>query len=55
MPAAVSSSRPTCWARPWGNASEFEGVLEAVSTGLRPVVDSAHPLDDGGPLRWERL
>src|SRR5580704_1193345 len=29
-----------------GNASEFEAVLEAVDAGLRPVVDSVHPLDD---------
>jgi NADPH:quinone reductase-like Zn-dependent oxidoreductase len=29
-----------------GNAGEFEGVLEAMNAGLRPVVDSAHPLDD---------
>jgi NADPH:quinone reductase-like Zn-dependent oxidoreductase len=29
-----------------GNAGEFEDVLEAVDAGLRPVVDSVHPLDD---------
>jgi NADPH:quinone reductase-like Zn-dependent oxidoreductase len=29
-----------------GNAGEFEGVLEAVGAGLRPVVDSTHALDD---------
>ncbi len=29
-----------------GNTAEFEAVLQAVSAGLRPVVDSVHPLDD---------
>jgi NADPH:quinone reductase-like Zn-dependent oxidoreductase len=29
-----------------GNASEFEGVLEAMDRGLRPVVDSVYPLDE---------
>jgi NADPH:quinone reductase-like Zn-dependent oxidoreductase len=29
-----------------GNAGEFQGVLEAVNAGLRPVVDSVHPLDE---------
>ncbi|HXM53880.1 MAG TPA: zinc-binding dehydrogenase [Candidatus Dormibacteraeota bacterium] len=30
-----------------GNASEFEAVLDAISAGgLRPSVDSTHPLDD---------
>ncbi|HKF77694.1 MAG TPA: zinc-binding dehydrogenase [Candidatus Dormibacteraeota bacterium] len=29
-----------------GNASEFEGVLHALDRGLRPVVDSVHPLAD---------
>ena len=28
-----------------GNAGEFEAVLKAVDSGLRPVVDSVHPLD----------
>ena len=28
-----------------GNASEFEAVLRAIDRGLRPVVDSVHPLD----------
>jgi len=29
-----------------GNASEFEGVLQAMDRGLRPVVDSVYPLDE---------
>jgi len=29
-----------------GNASEFEAVLKALDTGLRPVVDRAYPLDE---------
>jgi NADPH:quinone reductase-like Zn-dependent oxidoreductase len=29
-----------------GNASEFEAVLKAIDHGLRPVVDSTHPLND---------
>jgi NADPH:quinone reductase-like Zn-dependent oxidoreductase len=29
-----------------GNLGEFEAVLDAVGAGLRPVVDSTHPLDD---------
>jgi len=29
-----------------GNASEFEGVLQAMDSGLRPVVDSVYPLDE---------
>jgi len=29
-----------------GNAGEFEGVLEAVSQGLRPKVDSVYPLGE---------
>jgi NADPH:quinone reductase-like Zn-dependent oxidoreductase len=29
-----------------GNASEFEAVLDAIDHGLRPVVDSVHPLDE---------
>ncbi len=29
-----------------GNASEFEAVLRAIDHGLRPVVDSVHPLED---------
>jgi len=29
-----------------GNASEFEAVLRAIDRGLRPTVDSVHPLDD---------
>jgi NADPH:quinone reductase-like Zn-dependent oxidoreductase len=29
-----------------GNLGEFEAVLGAVGAGLRPVVDSTHPLDD---------
>lgn len=28
-----------------GNASEFEAVLKAIDTGLRPVVDQVYPLD----------
>ncbi|TMG28814.1 MAG: zinc-binding dehydrogenase [Chloroflexi bacterium] len=28
-----------------GNAGEFEAVLKAIDRGLRPVVDSVHPLD----------
>ena len=28
-----------------GNESDFEGVLEAIAGGLRPVVDSTYPLD----------
>jgi NADPH:quinone reductase-like Zn-dependent oxidoreductase len=28
-----------------GNAGEFESVLKAMDEGLRPVVDSVHPLD----------
>ncbi|HSS94655.1 MAG TPA: zinc-binding dehydrogenase [Candidatus Dormibacteraeota bacterium] len=28
-----------------GNASEFEALLKAMDRGLRPVVDSVHPLD----------
>jgi len=29
-----------------GNAGEFEAVLDAIATGLRPAVDSTHPLDE---------
>ena len=29
-----------------GNASEFQAVLEAIDDGLRPVVDSVHPLGE---------
>src|SRR5205807_8700292 len=29
-----------------GNAGEFQAVLDAIDTGLRPVVDSVYPLDD---------
>ncbi len=29
-----------------GNVPEFEGVLQAVGEGLRPVVDSVHPLPE---------
>ena len=29
-----------------GNASEFQAVLEAIEDGLRPVVDSVHPLGE---------
>jgi NADPH:quinone reductase-like Zn-dependent oxidoreductase len=29
-----------------GNAGEFEAVLDAISGGLRPSVDSTHPLDE---------
>ena len=29
-----------------GNASEFQAVLEAIDEGLRPVVDSVHPLGE---------
>ena len=29
-----------------GNPAEFEAVLEAVSAGIRPVVDSTYPLDE---------
>src|SRR6202158_1737784 len=29
-----------------GNASEFESVLKAIDTGLRPVVDSVYPLSE---------
>jgi len=29
-----------------GNAGEFEAVLGAVDAGLRPSVDSTHPLDE---------
>jgi NADPH:quinone reductase-like Zn-dependent oxidoreductase len=29
-----------------GNAGEFEGVLEAIRAGMRPVVDSTYPLED---------
>jgi NADPH:quinone reductase-like Zn-dependent oxidoreductase len=29
-----------------GNAGEFEEVLEAIPRGLRPIVDSVHPLRD---------
>jgi NADPH:quinone reductase-like Zn-dependent oxidoreductase len=29
-----------------GNASEFEEVLKAIDRGLRPVVDSVHPLEE---------
>ena len=28
-----------------GNAGEFESVLQAIDSGLRPVVDSEYPLD----------
>jgi NADPH:quinone reductase-like Zn-dependent oxidoreductase len=35
-----------------GNAGEFESVLKAIDGGLRPVVDSVHPLSDvEGALR----
>jgi NADPH:quinone reductase-like Zn-dependent oxidoreductase len=35
-----------------GNAGEFEAVLKAIDGGLRPVVDSVHPLSDvEGALR----
>src|SRR5438034_2760425 len=29
-----------------GNAGEFQAVLDAIDTGLRPVVDSVHPLSE---------
>ncbi len=29
-----------------GNAGEFQAVLDAIDTGLRPVVDSAYPLSE---------
>jgi NADPH:quinone reductase-like Zn-dependent oxidoreductase len=29
-----------------GNAGEFQAVLDAIDTGLRPVVDSVYPLDE---------